>query len=211
MSESVAEKIDVKHFYLRRIHSLLGVFPVSIFLVEHMIANAFILKGPEAYNGVINLLRSLPYLIPIEITFIGLPIFLHAVYGIYICYTSSLNLKSYGYAKNWFYFLQRVSGLIALAFIAYHIWDFRIASEVFHFEVNYEAVRRSMRVPWIFSFYVVGLVATMFHFANGLWLFCITWGITIGKKSQRISGIIFSVIGFALFAMALQSIIVVRG
>jgi len=209
MSELAAEKVDVKQFYMRRIHSLLGVFPVSIFLVEHMFANAFILRGPEAYNGVIHLLRSLPYLVTIEVLFIGLPIFLHAFYGIYITVTGSVNVKRYNYAKNWFYVLQRVSGLIALAFIGYHIWDFRIASEVFGFEVTYSTVGEAMRIPWKFWFYVVGLVATMFHFANGLWLFCITWGITVGKKAQKISGLIWGSAGLVLFLIALQSMITV--
>ena len=48
------------HFWLRRLHSLSGIFPIGFFLLEHMFSNAFILLGSEAYNGQIKFLQSLP-------------------------------------------------------------------------------------------------------------------------------------------------------
>ena len=209
MPEALPAQINRKHFYLRRLHSLLGVLPVSLFLIEHMISNSFILKGPEAYNGVIQFLRHLPYLVFLEVTFIGLPILYHAIYGIYITLTGSVNVAGYGYLRNWFYFLQRVSGIMALVFIAYHVWEFRIASELYGFQVSYEAVAKAMHVPWIFWFYAIGMAGTMFHFGNGLWLFCITWGITVGPKSQKVTGWIFSLAGLTLFVMGIQAIWVI--
>ena len=209
MSQSETPKIDTKHFYLRRLHSLLGVLPVSLFVVEHMISNAFILKGPDAYNGVIGLLRSLPFLVFIEVTFIGLPLFYHAAYGIYISLTGAPNVVKYGYLRNWMYFLKRVRGIIGLVFIAYHVWEFRLASEAYGFEVSYDMVAKAMKNPLIFWFYVVGMAGTFFHFANGLWLFCITWGITIGPKSQKVAGWIFAALGLAIFYIGVQSIWVV--
>ncbi|MBI4398120.1 MAG: succinate dehydrogenase cytochrome b558 subunit [Candidatus Omnitrophica bacterium] len=206
MPNQLQKNPDVAHFYLRRLHSLLGVIPVSAFLVEHMIANSFILKGPEAYNSVIQALRSLPFLVPLEILLIGFPLAYHSVYGIYITLTGSANTASYSYLRNWMYVLQRVSGIIALVFIAYHVWEFRIASDIYGFEVSYEAVSKALANPWNFAFYSVGLAGTMFHFANGLWLFCITWGITLGPKSQRIAGWIFAVAGLVFFVLAMQTI-----
>ncbi len=206
MSQNEVQKPDVKHFYLRRLHSLLGLIPVSLFLVEHIAANAFILKGPEAYNGTIQFLRGLPFLIPIEITFIGLPIAYHAIYGIYITFTGSVNTAKYGYARNWYYFIQRVTGMIALVFIAYHVWDFRIAPDIYGNEVSYELVAKALKNPLVFVFYAVGMAGTMFHFANGLWLFAITWGITRTPKSQNVMGWISTGIGIIIFAVSMQII-----
>jgi succinate dehydrogenase / fumarate reductase, cytochrome b subunit len=31
----------------------------------------------------------------------------------------------------------------------------------------------------------VGVLASVFHFTNGIWTFCITWGITVGQRAQR--------------------------
>ena len=35
------------------------------------------------------------------------------------------------------------------------------------------------------SFYMVGLTAAVYHFANGIWTFAISWGILGGPDSQR--------------------------
>ena len=41
--------------------------------------------------------------------------------------------------------------------------------------------------PWYFAAYAVGITATVFHFTNGLWNFCIRWGLTISAHSQRLN------------------------
>ena len=40
----------------------------------------------------------------------------------------------------------------------------------------------------IFIIYVIGITATVWHFANGIWLFLVDWGITIGERAQRLTG-----------------------
>ena len=37
-----------------------------------------------------------------------------------------------------------------------------------------------------FAFYVLGVVAALFHFCNGIFTFCITWGITVSERSQAL-------------------------
>ena len=44
---------------------------------------------------------------------------------------------------------------------------------------------------------MISLLSINYHFAHGLWGFCITWGITIGKKSQEA----VSLIGIVVFAV----------
>ena len=38
------------HFWIRRLHSLMGVIPLGVFLVMHLMANASILGGAEVFN-----------------------------------------------------------------------------------------------------------------------------------------------------------------
>jgi hypothetical protein len=54
--------------------------------------------------------------------------------------------------------------------------------------------------------YAVGILATVYHFANGLWNFLISWGITVGKKAQRVSGFICLTIGLALLAIGFSAL-----
>ncbi len=39
-----------KEFVNRRLHSLLGVIPVGLFLVQHLVVNHFATRGAEAFN-----------------------------------------------------------------------------------------------------------------------------------------------------------------
>jgi succinate dehydrogenase / fumarate reductase cytochrome b subunit len=42
-----------------------------------------------------------------------------------------------------------------------------------------------MADPIAFTLFLVGTLASVFHFTNGIWTFCITWGITVGQRAQR--------------------------
>ena len=195
------------HFWLRRLHSLSGIFPIGFFLLEHMFSNAFILFGPEAYNRQIKFLQSLPLVTFMEVTFIGLPILYHALYGIYVWTTGKTNLAGYPYPKNFLYTFQRWTGLIAFAYIGYHVYHTRIENALYGTEVSYARMQALVSVPWIFWFYAAGLAAVMFHFANGIWGFCVSWGLTVSQKSQKIAGAWSAVLGLLLFAVGISSIL----
>ena len=195
------------HFWLRRLHSLSGVVPIGAFLLEHMYSNAFILRGPEAYNGQIAFLQSFPFVTFLEITFIGLPILYHAFYGFYVWGTGRTNLSSYPYPKNFLYTMQRWTGLVAFAYISYHVYHTRIAHSLYGTEVSYARMKELMSTPWIFYFYIVGLTAVMFHFANGIWGFLVSWGLTVSQKSQKIAGLCSAILGVILFAVGVASLI----
>ena len=194
-------------FWLRRLHSLSGLFPIGAFLLEHMFTNSYIVHGADAYNEKIEFLRGLPYVAFLEIVFIGLPMLYHAGYGFYVWYSGKVNLSSYPYAKNVLYSAQRWTGLITFAYILYHVYETRIVNALYGTEVSFARMQHLMQNPITFWFYIVGLASTCFHFANGLWGFSISWGITIGPKSQRYAGIIFALVGLAIFGAGLNSLI----
>ncbi|MBI4367883.1 MAG: succinate dehydrogenase [Candidatus Omnitrophica bacterium] len=194
-------------FILKRLHSLSGVFPIGFFLLEHMFTNAFILGGPEAYNHKIEFLRNLPFVVFLEITFIGLPILYHAGYGIFITLSGKSNLSSYPYPQNFLYTLQRVTGIAALIYIGYHVYETRIVNALYGTEVSFARMQEIMSIPFMFWFYIAGLAAVCFHFANGVWGFCVSWGITISAKSQRNFGIGFGALGLLIFIVGTLSLI----
>jgi succinate dehydrogenase / fumarate reductase cytochrome b subunit len=137
----------------------------------------------------------------IEVLFIGLPLLYHAGYGLYIAFIARNNAISYGYSRNWMFVLQRASGIVSLIFIVYHLWAFRISTLIYGTPVNFQAVHEHLANPWILLFYIVGILAVIFHFTNGLWAGLITWGVTVGSVSQKISAriafILFIVLGSA--------------
>jgi len=175
-----------REFLFRRLHSLLGVIPVGVFLIQHLVVNHFATKGPESFNKAAAFMEHLPFRYFLEIFVIFLPIIYHAVYGIYIAFTARNNTKNYGYFRNWMFYIQRVTGIVTLIFIVWHVWETRVAAQMGK-EVNYNMMEEILGNPWMFTFYLVGVISTIFHFSNGLWSFCVSWGITVTPKSQRIS------------------------
>ena len=60
-------------FLLRRLHSLSGIIPVGLFLIEHFVSNAFATKGPGAYTKQVEFLSSFPFVVGLELFGIWLP------------------------------------------------------------------------------------------------------------------------------------------
>lgn len=194
-------------FYLRRLHSLSGVLPIGVFLVEHYFTNSFAMFGPEVYNSKIEFFMGLPYILLIEISLIWLPILFHGAYGGYIVCSGQVNTFRYGYFRNWMYLMQRVTGVIAFAFIVYHVYATRISGLLTGQHASFESVARSLENPLILAFYIVGILSASYHLGNGLFGFLVTWGISIGDKAQRWVSILCVLVsaGMAVFGLAALS------
>lgn len=175
-----------QEFYWRRLHSLLGVIPVGLFLTQHLVVNHFATKGEQAFNDAAHFMESLPFRIFLEVFVIYLPLLFHAIYGLYIAFTAKNNTSRFGFFRNWMFMLQRISGVITLVFVAWHVWETRLAA-AFGAEVNFQMMEEILASPFMFAFYVIGVVSAIFHFANGLWSFFVSWGITVTPRSQLIS------------------------
>ncbi len=175
-----------RDFVNRRIHSFLGVVPIGLFLIVHFTVNWFATRGPASFNKAAGFMEHLPYLLFFEIVLIYLPILFHAIYGVYIAFQAKNNVKRYGYFRNWMFFLQRWSGIFLVIFIAWHVWETRIQMALGH-ALNFQMMSAILDNPGMFVFYVVGVLATVFHFSNGLWSFCVTWGISVSPRAQKLT------------------------
>src|SRR4030095_1007763 len=65
--------------------------------------------------------------------------------------------------------------------------------------MGFDIVAREFSMVPIFLVYMIGITATVWHFANGIWLFLVDWGITIGERAQRLTG--YACIGFGVFLL----------
>lgn len=186
------------HHFMRKLHSLTGVAPIGGFLVFHLWENFSAMGGAAAYNETaahIAAIGNIPalgiVLLPLlELGVIILPLYFHALYGLYIMVDSRNkvgNWGNYGYFRNYMFWLQRFSGVITLLFVTWHLWEFRLQKTLGVVDqISFDMVRHSLSNPVNFWFYVIGVLAAVFHFANGLWSFSIVWGITVGPKAQRV-------------------------
>lgn len=201
-------------FLLRKLHSLTGVVPVGAFLLEHLWTNAKALHGQAHFDSAVSEINHLPYLWALEVFGIFLPLAFHALYGVKVAFESHPNVARYTYTRNWMYTLQRVTGIVALAFILYHLWEFRVAklmgtmtADAFYPTLcAHLSSTGALGVPWVALFYLVGIGATVLHFANGLFGFCFSWGITVSRRAQRLAAATFGVLGIALFVFGANTV-----
>ena len=202
-----------KTFVLRKLHQLTGILPLGIFLLEHFYTNSKALTGPGDFNNAVRDLQSIPYILFVEIGGIFIPLLYHAIYGLVITMEARPNNLAYPYARNWFYTIQRITGIILFFFITFHVLNFRFGlvpglntqSVAHHVDEAFNIVQREFRMIPIFIIYMVGITATVWHLANGLWLFLVDWGITIGERAQRLTGYACIAFGVLLLLVGINA------
>jgi succinate dehydrogenase / fumarate reductase cytochrome b subunit len=191
-------------FVLRKLHQLSGIVPLGFFLLEHFYTNSKALSGAAEFNTAVKDLQSIPYILLVETGGIFIPLIYHAVYGLVITVEARPNNLNYPYPRNWFYLIQRITGVILFFFITFHVLNFRFGmipglnnvSVARNPSRAFEVVAGEFSILPIFIIYVIGITSTVWHLANGIWLFMVDWGITIGERAQRLTG--YACIGFGV-------------
>jgi len=194
----------------------MGVIPLGVFLVMHLMANASILGGAELFNASVERIHSLgPLLVPVEIVGIFIPLAFHILIGIKIVTTAKNNAGIYKYRANIRYTLQRISGVVATLFILYHLFHMHWIGRPLSFMGGAqfdphnatESAAAAIQLHWIIApIYALGVISTVYHFANGLWTFLITWGITVGQRAQRVAGGMCAALGVVLCIVGLAAV-----
>jgi succinate dehydrogenase / fumarate reductase cytochrome b subunit len=201
------------HFLLRRLHSLSGIIPIGVFLIFHLFINASTIFGADAFQSNVDRIHGLGgLLVPVEFIGIFIPIAFHAILGIQIWLTGQANTGAYAYASNWRYTLQRYTGIVALVFILFHLWHMHwtgswIGGGWFDPHRAYDTAAAAMQRSALFTVvYVIGMLCAVYHFANGIWTFMITWGFAISDGAQRRMGYVCAIVGIALAVAGLTSL-----
>jgi succinate dehydrogenase / fumarate reductase cytochrome b subunit len=101
-----------------------------------------------------------------------------------------------------------------LAYVAWHVWQTKIwslqaaAAGQPDFFVRMQDL---LAAPWVLALYVVGVAAAVYHFANGMWNFCITWGVTLTRASQQRAVWLWALVGLVLFVLGVSSLLSFNG
>lgn len=201
-------------FVLHKLHSLTGLFPIGFFMIQHLVANSYSLRGRTEFNTVVSVFGYLPFVAILEWAIVFLPLLFHSFYGFLITAEMRANVGVYQYGRNWLYWLQRWSGVVAFVYIAYHTYSTWGIKKAFELSASHEAGFRAISydaMMWRFSsplytlLYVIGITAAAFHLGNGLFNFGIRWGITIGATAQKISAVLWSGVGFGLAVVGIAT------
>jgi len=194
------------YYFVRRLHSLLGIVPLTLFMIEHFLVNSLSTVGSGEFNAVAGALAKMPYLIAIELGVIIIPLYIHGILGFWIVCLGSVETRV-PYARNWFYLLQRATGLIVLLFVTYHVLATRIWHALYPSHDLYTLMHNYLTNPFLFAIYAVGVGSVSFHLGNGLFNFVYKWGITVSERSQTWAMALGLLIGLGFFAVGLFALI----
>ncbi len=212
-----------KYFLLGKLHSLTGLVPVGAFLLEHFYTNLKAVgpRGQQRFDAAVRELQANPLTLFAEVGLIALPLLFHAAYGLFITSRARPNNPSQGHLRNWLYTLQRVTGIVLFFYIAYHVYNTRLMPYLdpgnslwlddngrklvsFAYMRDYLS---SMHLGFpVVTLYVIGIAAACFHFANGLWNMGVHWGLTVGEKAQRLSGLLCSAVFLGLLVAGMSAL-----
>ena len=170
--------------HLRRIHSLTGMIPLGVFLIEHIIVNATALGGAENFRRTAAALGGIPMVAAIEIVGIALPLVIHSVIGVLI----ATELPQRG-SREWptsREIVQRATGVLLLPYLIYHVWATRLSPDVLkHHADLFDVMRRQVSGPGGFAFHAAGVILAAWHLGNGLPGFVERWGFARTPQAAR--------------------------
>lgn len=209
VSPEVAAGTPPRPSPLRRLHALAGVGPLGAFLLLHLGLMHTAVRGRTAFEGTTAGLQSLPLLGLLEALFVFLPLGFHAGYGLYLLATTRGAPLRHGFPADWYAALHRATGVVTLVFLGVHLWHFRVplGRHTLSPATLYPALESLLGTPTVYAGYLLGLSATVYHFAYGLWRAGITWGLVVEPRARRRSALACAVLGFALWGVGADTLV----
>ena len=201
-------------FAIRRLHSLSGIIPLGAYMVVHLTTNASLLNGVPTFQRAVMQIHSLGRALPlVEWGAIFLPLLFHGIVGVWIAKEAKYNTDNYKFSANRRYVWQRWTGLIAFVFLMTHVFHLH---GWFHVSFWLDSVAHPLGmanfrpysaastlaqamdgVIWP-TFYLLGVLACVYHLANGLWTAGITWGLWLTPQAQARATRVCAVFGLLL-------------
>jgi succinate dehydrogenase / fumarate reductase cytochrome b subunit len=162
---------------LLRAFSLAGVVPLGAFLVAHLAVNARALAGEGALARAAERVRAVPALGAVEAALIFAPLLLHALVGTWLVATRQPLATPSPYPPA-LRVAVRVTGVLALAFLAMHLPEIRFRAggarpdpDVLATWLAADLSSMHGGLPARAVAYMLGTAVVCFHFAAGLWGF----------------------------------------
>jgi succinate dehydrogenase / fumarate reductase cytochrome b subunit len=167
-----------------------GVAPLGAFLLVHVAINLTAIRGAVAFARAVHMVARLPALWLFEGLLVFLPLFFHGGVGLYLALTRTPLAERSPYPST-LRTAMRVTGVVALAFVAMHLPELRFRVRGVHLGageletlLTADLSSVSHGFPWRAIGYLVGTGCVTFHFAAGLWA-CLARGRVGGMEASR--------------------------
>lgn len=178
-------------FFLKRLHTLTGVVPLGAYLIFHLWQNLSVLGGFELFS---ERLKFSPTQSALTLVFVLIPLGVHGILGLLRLYISGNTLGHSRQSGNIRYLLQRVSAVVGGGFLLWHIFQSRQLEGA-------QAWHEMLVFPGMAFAYLIGGLAVIFHYCNGLWSAASGMGFIQGRRTQKVM-LVFVILLFVTLAMA---------
>jgi len=188
MSEAAASapKAADGAFLRSRVGSLLAVFPLGIWTINHLWNNLAAFKGAQAWQtAVTEYPHPLAHLVTMIVVL--LPVVLHTIWGISRMAQTRPNIQKYTFWGNVKFILQRLSAMGLVLFLGAHVWLAMLHPRFVQGHAEpFADISEQMRhhMPTL-AVYVLGTLGVSYHLANGLHTFAMGWGLVVSRRALR--------------------------
>jgi succinate dehydrogenase / fumarate reductase cytochrome b subunit len=181
------------------------MLPLGFFLLEHIAVNATALGGTQSFRRAVQALDRTPLLHVLEIALIALPLAIHALIGVLLA--TEVNEAGRLDWSDRRAAIQRVTGVLLLPYLIYHVWATRLSPEVLKGGGDLIAImgKQVASLPG-FAFHAAGVTLAAYHLGHGLRSFAVRWGLARGVAAERVAERIGLALSLVLTGVGLASL-----
>lgn len=192
------------YFLVRRLHSLTGLILSAAFLFCFLIPYSSALSGAKSFDNFMIGCQKIPLVSTLQVVMVLLPLVFHATVGFSIIYSSRFNVVSYGNYRNWMYAIQRITGILLIPFLVYHIYNTQVAFAFTGRYADYAFVQHLLAPAWVRVIYYTGVVCASLHIGGGIATALVRWGVTASRRAQDVTAMVMWVVTLILAAWGLR-------
>lgn len=167
-----------------RLGSLLAIFPLGVWTVLHLWNNLAAFRGGGAWSDAVTSYAH-PFAQVATLLVVLGPLLVHAVWGMWRLRGMRVNLSTSPSYTNLKYLLQRASAVGLLLFLGAHLWLALIRPRLLqgHAEPFADIAAQMHGHTPTLVVYVLGVLGTAFHLANGVHAACLGWGVVASARA----------------------------
>lgn len=180
---------------------------LGAFIIVHLGANLLLMKGEAAYNGYVALLLANPLILYAELGLAAI-FLLHIATAVWVRWEDWRNAPSGYEERKWQggrtlgSATMLYTAIAILAFLVYHIVDFRFGDHSVGF---YQMVTAAFRDPVFVGVYIAASLALALHLSHGMQSSFQTLGVNHPKYTPfiKIGGLLvaLAMTGFAMISV----------
>lgn len=194
---------DTGWFWLRFAHSVSGMWLAVSLIIFFLAPYSAAISSQAAFDRVTFAIHRFSLWGPLLFIFVIIPFAFHSIVSLLMAYRSQFNVLNYGSYRNWMYVIERISGVLLVPFIIYHLAQTELPyleGRVFGFE----QARMMLAKSTMRSIYAAGIVMICVYATGSFARFLSLSGIVAGRRSKDAIAAVMWVVAFVFAGWGLR-------